>query len=818
MTAILSSTEAELRTIALLLSGRQTTGSFDGEITIKGSKNDGVTSSVGFVSRVRMSLCSVSYSIAYEIECLTCFSQIAKSLYIPGLTYEEMLSYAARLRVPGSYLKSGGSKSISKRVEEVLDMLDLKRCRHRAIPERPSSRGEIGGELRRLVVAIELIDLPKVLVLDDPARNLDPSVALHLFTQLKGVADNGYTIIFTVPTASQQIYRLFNKIVLLSQGYSIYAGDPLQIKEYFTSSELSYRFAEDRNPIDFLLDVSSGIERPRGQREALPSDALQRLFEASSYYDDGPNSSNPILSPVPVTNEVTFSLLPKTHVPMYGYKFDGVYAAVMRSLVITERALFVKLKEREVLKKTFLSSTFLGLFIGYFAYNTGNLGDYCLSLVRFPYPDTVNTSAILFLNSAFIMIQQVLNVHIICQKLRVFRDEQKAGVSPYAGFWFATLVSEAIVAVFFTLLFCTTVYFLAALGDAESMPFYLGVQILNTCIGVGTTVMLAAIFNSEVVVRDIFLVFTFLMLFLAGYIFTLPTIRSDMKDISQINPLRWVFEALMVWKFEDIVDGPIFLETYGFENFKKDNVFEILTNFIIFSGALFFLALIPGPNLLHREPRRSDRFSTASVDSELMTEDRKSIPADSLPHAMPRKSSKRSLTPAAPVLFLKEPSITGKRSTITSQTSRTGTGHVETRGPTVIFRRLTYRVRDKGSIFGYKDILHSVSGQFDWGKLGVIMGSVHSGKSTLLQVLGGVPVSQSTKLSGSVMLNDAPYDRTLQPWQRSAYVGNLDQHIRDITTKEIITYAMKLRCASAEEFPRIEENVKNAIELLSLNE
>lgn len=53
MTAILSATEGELRTIALLLAGRQTSGSFDGEITIKGAKSDGVTKSVGFVSRVR---------------------------------------------------------------------------------------------------------------------------------------------------------------------------------------------------------------------------------------------------------------------------------------------------------------------------------------------------------------------------------------------------------------------------------------------------------------------------------------------------------------------------------------------------------------------------------------------------------------------------------------------------------------------------------------------------------------------------------------------------------------------------------------------
>lgn len=732
-----------------------------------------------------------------------------------------MLCYAARLRLSNPGVFGVSSALVTERVREVMEYMDLEWCKHRVIPERPSTRGEIGGELRRLVIAAEIICLPKVVVLDDPARDLDPAIATHLFKRLKFLADSGYTVIAAVPGASPQIYELFNKMVLISGGHSIYAGPAANIREYFTSAELSYRFKESHNPVEFLLDVSSGIERPRGQREAPTPAVLQNIFEASLFADQI-DIADSLDTPPPQSakngEHDKVDLLPLTAAPYYGNSFPGFISVLYKSMIVLERCFVVKFHERELLLKSLKANVFLSLFVGYFAWETGDFGEYCTSLFGFPYADTTNTAALCFLASAVIMVQQVLNVHIICQKIRVFRYEQRSGAAPHFGFWLSTIVSEVVFASFFTIIFASILYLMTKLNDTSDMPFFLGVMIMDCIVGVLTTVMFAAVFRSEILVRDLFLVCTFMMLFTAGFVFTLPTIRSDVRDISAINPLRWIFEALMVWRFTDAEDGLSFLKTYAFESFDKNRIWGILANFIFFSGALFFIALIPTPRTLTRvvaSTATGDRLSVTSVDS---ADDQVHSDPARTPSNTPRKNSKRN-APAAPLLFLRESSISGKKSTITSQHSHSGVdGELDARGPTVIFSNITYRVKDRKSPLGYRDLLHNVTGQFDWGKLGVIMGAANSGKTTLLQVLGGIPTSSSTRTSGQVLLDNKPHDKTLQTWQLCAYVGHVDDHYRDLTVSDIVTYAMKLRCVDVKALADIEENVKNALVLLSLTE
>ena len=741
-----------------------------------------------------------------------------------------MLNYAARLRLPSSGLIGLSSAVVEERVKEVLQYMDLKWCKHRVIPERPSTRGELGGELRRLVVAVEIISLPKVVVLDDPGRDLDFAMSNHLFRRLKFLADSGYTVICAIPGATPATYKLFNKTVLISCGYSIYSGPSSSIKEYFTSPQLAYRFKDSYNPVEFLLDVSSGIERPRGAREAPTPATLQNLFESSPFFDENVgmvvmesiDSPEPQPTLVKGDNELNkIAILPDQSVASYGYTFPGIFSMIYKSFVVLERCFKVKINEREVNKKSLVSNTFLGIFIGYFAFETGDFGDYCTSLFGFPYVDTSNSAALCFMSAAVIMVQQVLNVHIICQKIRVFRYEQKSGAAPHLGFWMSTLISESLFAVFFSLIFGSILFLMTKLNDIKTMPFYIGVVMMTSVVGVCTTVMFASVFRSEILVRDLFLLCTFLMVFTAGFVFTLPTVRSDVRDISAINPLRWTFESLMVWKFEDVEDGLTFLESYGFESFEKEKIWGILTNFIIFPAILFFIALIPLPITLSRtkekESSNRNRTSTTSVDSA--DGEMESVSSfKRTPSNTPRKNSKRN-APAAPLLFLRESSISGKKSTITSQHSHSGVvGEADTKGPTVIFSDLTYRVKDSKSPLGYRDLLHSVSGKFDWGKLGVIMGAVNAGKSTLLQVLGGVPVSSTTRLSGQIVLDNKPHDMTLQSWQRCAYVDHSDEHYRDLSVIDIVTYAMKLRCLDMVALKDIDQNVKVVIELLQLTE
>lgn len=99
-----------------------------------------------------------------------------------------------------------------------------------------------------------------------------------------------------------------------------------------------------------------------------------------------------------------------------------------------------------------------------------------------------------------------------------------------------------------------------------------------------------------------------------------------------------------------------------------------------------------------------------------------------LPRMLSQRTSENSTV--KPLIFARESSITSKSrlSISTVSTGAKGKGNSDSRGPTVAFRDLTYRVKDRKSPMGFKTVINNISGQFDWGKLNCIIGASQSGK------------------------------------------------------------------------------------------
>lgn len=98
------------------------------------------------------------------------------------------------------------------------------------------------------------------------------------------------------------------------------------------------------------------------------------------------------------------------------------------------------------------------------------------------------------------------------------------------------------------------------------------------------------------------------------------------------------------------------------------------------------------------------------------------------------------------------------------------------------------------------------------------MGADKAGKSSLLNVLGGQFIGTSSQISGQVLYDNCPFDTHLQPWQRCAFVEALDEHFRDLTVSDTLTFAMQLRCLDQTGFLSVDLNVKRTLELLKLTE
>ncbi|KAF3432596.1 hypothetical protein FNV43_RR27336 [Rhamnella rubrinervis] len=171
----------------------------------------------------------------------------------PHLTVLETLKFAALLRLPKKLTK----EEKIEQAEMIIVELGLTRCRN-TIVGGPLLRGVSGGERKRVSMGQEMLVNPSLLLLDEPTSGLDSTTAQRIIATLRALAVGGRTVITTIHQPSSRLYRMFDKVVVLSEGYPIYSGQAGRVMEYFGSIGYVPGF-NFMNPADFLLDLANGI-------------------------------------------------------------------------------------------------------------------------------------------------------------------------------------------------------------------------------------------------------------------------------------------------------------------------------------------------------------------------------------------------------------------------------------------------------------------------------------------------------------------------------------------------------------------------------
>ncbi len=137
------------------------------------------------------------------------------------LTLKKELYYAIKLQK-----KKQTKKQINQKIIKVINELELNG------KENTPIKNLSGGEKKRLMIALELINDPKVLILDEPTSGLDLNVEKKLMKILKNIAQKGTTIITTLHTVSN--LNLCDKIYFIAkEGKICYEGTQKNALQYF---------------------------------------------------------------------------------------------------------------------------------------------------------------------------------------------------------------------------------------------------------------------------------------------------------------------------------------------------------------------------------------------------------------------------------------------------------------------------------------------------------------------------------------------------------------------------------------------------------
>lgn len=142
------------------------------------------------------------------------------------LTVRDMLTYAARLRMPEDSTKS----EIEERVNQVITDVELDGREDVYIKQLS------GGQKKRASIAVELLADPKLFFLDEPTSGLDPGMERNLMKLLRKLADTGKTIILITHATAN--LHLCDKAVILGYGGKLcYFGPPKGALEFFDVEE-----------------------------------------------------------------------------------------------------------------------------------------------------------------------------------------------------------------------------------------------------------------------------------------------------------------------------------------------------------------------------------------------------------------------------------------------------------------------------------------------------------------------------------------------------------------------------------------------------
>ncbi|KAK2896608.1 hypothetical protein QQF64_005877 [Cirrhinus molitorella] len=204
-----------------------------------------------------------------------CFSYVLQSdNLLSYLTVEETLTYTAQLA-----LRKHSSEAIHKKVAAVMAELSLGHVAHSVIGGRIFP-GISGGERRRVSIASQLLQDPKVILLDEPTTGLDSMTANQIVVLLAELARRDRIVIVTIHQPRSELFRIFNRIAIMSRGELVFCGQPDEMVDFFSSS--GYECPEYCNPFDFYVDLTS-VDTRSSEREAA---TYSRMHEITSGYQD----------------------------------------------------------------------------------------------------------------------------------------------------------------------------------------------------------------------------------------------------------------------------------------------------------------------------------------------------------------------------------------------------------------------------------------------------------------------------------------------------------------------------------------------------
>ncbi|OOO06490.1 ABC-2 type transporter [Aspergillus oryzae] len=196
--------------------------------------------------------------------------------HFPHLTVGQTLSFAAHARAPRRRIEGVTRTEFADTMTKVvMSVYGLSHTVNTKVGDN-FIRGVSGGERKRVSIAEMFLSNCRIGAWDNSTRGLDAASALKFVRALRLSADMSNSChAVAAYQASQSMYDLFEKVVVLYEGYEIYFGRCDAAVEYF--QRMGWERPEKQVSPDFLTAITNPLERRArpGMEDKVPRSAKE---------------------------------------------------------------------------------------------------------------------------------------------------------------------------------------------------------------------------------------------------------------------------------------------------------------------------------------------------------------------------------------------------------------------------------------------------------------------------------------------------------------------------------------------------------------
>ncbi|XP_017837288.2 ATP-binding cassette sub-family G member 1 isoform X2 [Drosophila busckii] len=445
--------------------------------------------------------------------------------FYPFFTVEETMLLAATLKISNKCVSMKEKRIL---IDHLLNTLKLAKAKQTRCSKLS------GGQKKRLSIALELIDNPAVLFLDEPTTGLDSSSSFDTIQLLRSLANEGRTIVCTIHQPSSNIYNLFNLIYVLSSGQCTYQGTPQNTVMFLKTVGLDC--PAYHNPADFLLECVNGdfddhtdalTECAKDQRWRYDQQLLQDDAEAPSEaqvakFNESQTQTMPQLKKLESSKELIQHTYPPPEWMRLWILIGRCHLQFFRDWTLTYLKLGMHI----------LSAVMIGLFFGDSGINAtkqiSNVGMIMIHCVYLWYTTIMPG-----------ILRYPMEIEII--KKETFNNWYKLKT-----YYVATLITSTPVHIIFSIVYITIGYLMTDQPvEVERFVKYLLTAVVVTICADGLGVFLGTILNP---VNGTFVgaVSTCFMLMFSGFLILLTHIPKALHFVAAMSPLRYALENMVL--------------------------------------------------------------------------------------------------------------------------------------------------------------------------------------------------------------------------------------------------------------------------------